>query len=242
MVDVHNQKTLLEVREVSAGYGDVAVLESVSMDLRQGEAVAILGRNGVGKSTLINTLMGLTDLRGGAILLQGEDMVSWPSHVRARRGLGLVSQERDIFASLTVHENLTVAARPGAWTLARVYELFPRLAQRRGNKGNQLSGGEQQMLAIGRALIGNPLVLLLDEPFEGLAPIIVDGLVHAFETLHRSGDMGLVLVEQHATLALALTERATVLDRGRVTWSGNSRTLLDDTARLSSLIGLAEVV
>jgi branched-chain amino acid transport system ATP-binding protein len=231
---------LVNVDNLFAGYGDIAILEGVSFSLRQGEAVALLGRNGVGKSTLISTLMGLTDVRSGTVHYRGEDIGKWPSHVRARRGLGLVSQEREIFPSLSVEENLVVATRAGAWTLERIYELFPRLHERRRNMGNQLSGGEQQMLAIGRALIGNPAVLLLDEPFEGLAPIIVDGLVDAFRRLHQEGELGIILVEQHATLALELTERATVLDRGRVSWSGDSRELLAHPEQLSALIGLAE--
>ena len=197
----------------------------------------MLGRNGVGKTTLLTTLLGLTTQHSGAMNYLGNDITRVPSHERAIAGLGLVPQEREIFPSLSVHENLRVAQRPGEWDLDRVYELFPRLAERRRNMGNQLSGGEQQMLAIGRALIGNPRVLLLDEPFEGLAPIIVDVLVDAFHKLHQGSRMGIVLVEQHAELALELTERALVLDRGQVRWEGDSQTLLNNPDQLAQLIG-----
>lgn len=229
---------LLELKDIRAGYGETVVLEGVSLSLRAGEALSILGRNGVGKSTLLNTVLGLTSLHSGNIAYQGKGIEKMPSHQRAAAGLGLVPQEREIFPSLTVEENLKVAATAGTWTLEAVYELFPRLKERSRNMGNQLSGGEQQMLAIGRALIGNPKVLLLDEPFEGLAPVIVDVLVEAFNRLRQSSDMGIVLVEQHAELALELTENAIVLDRGRISWQGVSKDLLQDPARLAQLIGL----
>lgn len=232
------QAPLLQLQGLSAGYGETVILEQLSLQIDAGQPLAVLGRNGVGKSTLMFSLMGLTTVHAGQVWLAGEDIAAWPSHVRARRGVGLVPQEREIFASLTVEENLTVAAQPGHWTLAGVYSLFPRLAERRRNKGNQLSGGEQQMLAIGRALIGNPKLLLLDEPFEGLAPIIVEQLVRAFEQLRGQEGMGIVLVEQHAELALELTESAVVLDRGRVSWRGASADLLAQPEQLASLIGL----
>jgi len=233
---------LLELQDMNAGYGETVVIEGLSMALRAGEALSILGRNGVGKTTLLNTMLGLTTRHSGVISYMGRDIGRMPSHERARAGLGLVPQEREIFPSLSVDENLRVAVREGAWDLDAVYELFPRLAQRKRNMGNQLSGGEQQMLAIGRALIGNPRVLLLDEPFEGLAPIIVDGLVEAFRKLHQTTDMAIVLVEQHAELALELTERAIVLDRGRISWQGQSQVLLDDPDQLAQLIGLDAVL
>jgi branched-chain amino acid transport system ATP-binding protein len=233
-------EALLEVADLSAGHGETVVLEGVSLRAHQGRALAVLGRNGVGKSTLLTTLLGLNTVHSGTVRLAGQDIASWPAHQRARAGMGLVPQEREIFRSLSVEENLQVAAAKGAWTLARVYELFPRLAQRRGHLGHQLSGGEQQMLAIGRALIGNPRVLLLDEPFEGLAPIIVETLVDAFRKLRDDGELGIVLVEQHAELALELTESAIVLDRGRVVWQGASAELLAAPQRLHSLIGLQE--
>ncbi|OVZ57623.1 ABC transporter ATP-binding protein [Pigmentiphaga sp. NML080357] len=232
---------VLELQDLSAGYGETVVLENVSLHLAAGEALAVLGRNGVGKTTLLTTLLGLNTVHGGALRYLGQDFSGWPAHQRARRGLGLVPQEREIFPSLTVQENLTVAAAPGPWNLERVYDLFPRLAQRGRNLGYQLSGGEQQMLAIGRALIGNPKVLLLDEPFEGLAPVIVDVLVDAFGKLREGGALSIVLVEQHAELALDLTERAIVLDRGRIVWQGASPELRGDPERLASLIGLEEV-
>ena len=229
---------LLKIDRLVSGYGETVVIEGVSLSLSEGEAVSVLGRNGVGKTTLLTTLLGLTTQHSGAMNYLGNDITRVPSHERAIAGLGLVPQEREIFPSLSVHENLRVAQRPGEWDLDRVYELFPRLAERRRNMGNQLSGGEQQMLAIGRALIGNPRVLLLDEPFEGLAPIIVDVLVDAFHKLHKGSRMGIVLVEQHAELALELTERALVLDRGQIRWEGDSQTLLNNPDQLAQLIGL----
>ncbi|VVD90161.1 ABC transporter ATP-binding protein [Pandoraea soli] len=232
---------VLEASGLSAGYGETIVLEDVSLRLASGEALAILGRNGVGKSTLLLSLLGLTTRHGGVVRYRHDDISSWPAYKRARAGLALVPQEREIFKSLTVEENLQVsamAAAGDAWTLDRVYDLFPRLHQRRRNLGNQLSGGEQQMLAIGRALIGNPHVLLFDEPFEGLAPVIVDQLVDAFWKLRADGGMGVVLVEQHAELGLELTDRALVLDRGREVWAGRSSELAASPELLGTLVGL----
>lgn len=230
---------LLDVSGLSAGYGETVILEDLNLRVAAGEAVAVLGRNGVGKSTLLLSLLGLTSRHGGTIRYQGDDVSAWPAYRRARAGMALVPQEREIFKSLTVEENLQVSAMGQTWTLERVYELFPRLKERRRNLGNQLSGGEQQMLAIGRALIGNPKVILFDEPFEGLAPVIVDQLVDAFWKLREGGEgMGIVLVEQHAELGLELTDRAIVLDRGREVWGGTSKDLAASPELLGQLVGL----
>ena len=229
---------LLEVSGLSAGYGETIVLEDLNLRVAPGEAVAVLGRNGVGKSTLLLSLLGLTTRHGGMVRYRGQDVSAWPAYRRARAGMALVPQEREIFKSLTVEENLQVSAMGGHWTLERVYDLFPRLKERRRNLGNQLSGGEQQMLAIGRALIGNPQVVLFDEPFEGLAPVIVDLLVDAFWKLRAEGGMGVVLVEQHAELGLELTDRAMVLDRGREVWAGASKDLAASNELLGRLVGL----
>lgn len=229
---------LLEVSGLSTGYGETMVLEGLSLSLAKGEAIAILGRNGVGKTTLLLSLLGLTTRHGGTIRYRNDDVSDWPAYRRARAGLALVPQEREIFKSLSVEENLQVSAMGEGWTLERVYDLFPRLKERRRNLGNQLSGGEQQMLAIGRALIGNPHVVLFDEPFEGLAPVIVDQLVDAFWKLRADGGMGVVLVEQHAELGLELTDRALVLDRGREVWAGASKDLAASPELLGTLVGL----
>jgi branched-chain amino acid transport system ATP-binding protein len=234
---------LLEVAGLRAGYGETVVVEDLGLALPAGAALAVLGRNGVGKTTLLTTLMGLTTVHAGQVRLAGRDLSALAPQARARAGIALVPQERQIFRSLTVDENLRVALRAGAWTLARAYELFPRLGERRAILGHQLSGGEQQMLAIARALVTNPRLMLLDEPFEGLAPVIVDDLVDVIRRLRTDGaGMAIVLVEQHAELALELTERALVLDRGRVVWDGASAALRADPPRLASLIGLGETV
>jgi len=201
-------------------------------------SLAVLGRNGVGKSTLLLTIMGYTQLRGGSVRWRGQDVSQMPPHRRAAGGIGWAAQEREIFPSLTVEENLTVAARPGPWTLATVYQLFPRLAERRANMGNQLSGGEQQMLAIARALMINPALMLLDEPFEGLAPVIVDELTAAMKTMLAGRSIAIVLVEQHTDIALELTAEAIVLERGEVAHRAPSAQLLKDTATLERLVGL----
>jgi branched-chain amino acid transport system ATP-binding protein len=183
--------------------------------------------------------MGLTTLHGGSIRFDGKEIGLLPPYARSQRGIGFVPQEREIFPSLTLEENLIVAARPGRWSIERVYDFFPRLAERRRNRGNELSGGEQQMLAIGRALVGNPALLLMDEPLEGLAPVIVDALLAGLTRLKREDDLALLVVEQHARLALGFAEMAVILNRGLVTYSGPSRSLLDDAERLASLIGVA---
>ena len=212
----------LELEDLSAGYGETIVLENVVLQLRPGETLSIIGRNGVGKSTLLATVMGHTSLHSGRLRLHGKDISSLAPHRRALAGLGYVPQEREIFPSLSLRENLDVAARPGIWTIETVYELFPRLAERQSNRGNQLSGGEQQMLAIGRALVGNPSVLLMDEPSEGLAPVIVEELALALKRL-TAMNLTLIVVEQNTRLALDISARAVVMDRGRIVYDGPAR-------------------
>jgi branched-chain amino acid transport system ATP-binding protein len=230
---------LLKIEHLTAGYKEAVVIDDLSLTVRQGEALALLGRNGVGKTTLLATMMGLTTVSKGSIRLEQADLAHLAPHARNRLGLGFVPQEREIFHSLTVEQNLRVAQRAGAWSVARVFELFPRLAERRGNFGNQLSGGEQQMLAVGRALVGNPKLLLLDEPLEGLSPVIMDTLLDAIKALKESG-LTLILVEQHAHLALEVTDTVVVLERGRIVHQGASSALLADEARLGELLGLAQ--
>jgi len=230
---------LLALEAVSAGYGEAVVLDDVSLHLGGGDSLALLGRNGVGKTTLLMTLMGLTRLHRGRLRWRGGDLAALPTHARAHAGLGWVPQERHMFPSLTVEEHLTVVSRPGPWDLARAYRLFPRLQERRRHFGNQLSGGEQQMLAIARALMVNPQLLLLDEPMEGLAPIIVQELVAVMRELIADGAMAIVIVEQHARLALSLARRAAVLDRGRIVLQSDSDSLLADPQRLHRLVAVS---
>ena len=225
---------LLELRDVRAGYGDAVVLDGVSLSVEDHGSLAVLGRNGVGKSTLILTILGFTRLHRGQVLWKGEDISRLAPHRRVQLGIGWVAQEREIFPSLDVEENLLVAARPGAWHLKRVYELFPRLEERRRNMGNQLSGGEQQMLAVARALMTNPTLLLLDEPLEGLAPIIVEELVRSLRNL----DMASVLVEQHTGVALGLTQDAVVIERGTIAHRAKSADFAQDAATLERYVGL----
>jgi len=229
---------LLVLEDVRAGYGDSIVLDGVSLELPATGGLAILGRNGVGKSTLMLTIMGHTAMRRGKIIFDGRDITPLPAHQRARAGIGWVAQEREIFPSLSVEENLTVAARPGRWDIGAVYALFPRLAERRGNRGNHLSGGEQQMLAFARALMTNPRLLILDEPFEGLAPIIVDDLANAIRRMASDGDMAFLLVEQHVDLALSMTDRAIVIERGRVVHRDESSRLRGNAEMLNRFVGL----
>lgn len=231
---------ILSVQNLSAGYGEAQVLHGVSFAMQPGEALALLGRNGVGKTTLLNTIIGLTRWRGGAVQFDGVDVTKMRADERARRGIGWVPQERNIFKSLTVDENLTAIMRPGAWTLERLYAMFPRLAERRANMGNQLSGGEQQMLAIARALATSPKLLLLDEPLEGLAPIIVDELLAALRRIVREEKMSAIIVEQSARKVLPLTDNAIILERGQIAWSGVSADLAQDQETLAKLLSVAE--
>ena len=228
----------LALERVRAGYGAAVVLDDVSLDVEAGECVALLGRNGVGKSTLVATVMGLTRLHGGSVRCAGSEIAAWPTHRRARAGLGWVPQERRAWRSLTVDEHLATVARPGPWTAARMRALFPILAERAHHRGGELSGGEQQMLAIARALVTNPRVLLLDEPMEGLAPIVVQQLAAVIRELVREGTMAVLLVEQHAALALSLARRAVVLERGRVAHAGAGDALAADRALLERLLGV----
>ncbi|MFY9838537.1 MAG: ABC transporter ATP-binding protein [Xanthobacteraceae bacterium] len=229
---------LLSIADLRAGYGSAVVLDGISLELPAQDGIAVLGRNGVGKSTLLLTIMGYTRVSRGRLFWRGADITYEAPHRRARAGIGWVAQEREIFSTLTVEENLTVAARGGRWTLPAVYELFPRLAERRRNFGNQLSGGEQQMLAIARALMTNPALLLLDEPLEGLAPIIVDELAAAIQRMMKERSNAVMLVEQHVEIALSLMENVIVLERGRVVHRGRSAELLADHEALERLIGL----
>jgi branched-chain amino acid transport system ATP-binding protein len=229
----------LRLEGIVAGYGETVVLDGVSLAIPEGGTLAVLGRNGVGKTTLLATIMGHTRLHRGRLGWDGADLTRAPPYRRARSGIGYVPQEREIFASLSVEENLIVADRRGGWTLERVYDLFPSLAARRRNWGNQLSGGEQQMLSIGRALMGDPRLLLMDEPLEGLAPVIVDTLFAAMRRLKGEAGLAILLVEQHAGRALDFAERVLVLDRGRIVHEGEAAALADDPDRLNALLGVA---
>jgi branched-chain amino acid transport system ATP-binding protein len=230
---------LLEIERLSAGYGEAVVLNEISLTLAEGRSLALLGRNGMGKTTLVNTIVGVTRWRGGTIGLAGRDITKLRPDQRAHAGIGWVPQERNIFKSLTVHENLTAVARPGAWSPAKVYAMFPRLAERRGNLGNQLSGGEQQMLAVGRALVLNPRLMLLDEPTEGLAPIIVEELIAALSRITRDEGLSAIIVEQNAQKILGVTDQAVVLERGSVVHSGDSAALKADRAVLEGFLGVS---
>jgi len=230
---------LLRIEKLSAGYGEAVVLHDISLALGEGQTLALLGRNGTGKTTLINTLAGATRQHGGSIVLSGAALHRLSPHQRAAAGIGWVPQERNIFKSLTVHENLTAVERPGKWSAARVYEMFPRLAERKGNLGTQLSGGEQQMLAVGRALVLNPKLLLLDEPLEGLAPIIVEELLRAIRRITREEGLSAIIVEQHPQAILAISDSAVVLDRGMVVHAGTAQALREQPERLDHLLGVA---
>jgi branched-chain amino acid transport system ATP-binding protein len=230
----------LELRQVSAGYGETVVIENIELKLAGGECISMIGRNGVGKTTLLATIMGHTTLHSGDIVLDGQSLVAMPRHRRALAGFGLVPQEREIFPSLTVRENLLIGARPGHWTLAQVFALFPRLEERLGNMGHQLSGGEQQMLAIARALLTNPSILLMDEPTEGLAPVIVETLIAALAGLRGDSALSIILVEQNSRVALAFSPRTVILDKGSIAYDGESAPLRADPERLAKLIGLVE--
>ncbi len=230
----------LELRHVSAGYGDTVVIEDIDLTLRPGECLSVIGRNGVGKTTLLATIMGHTTLHSGDVMLDGQNLSTVPSYRRALAGIGFVPQEREIFPSLTVRENLEVAARPGQWTLPRVFELFPQLKQRLGNMGNQLSGGEQQMLSIARALLTNPSVLLMDEPTEGLAPVLVETLTVVLAQLRADSALSIILVEQNSRVALTFSARTAILDKGRIVYDGASEPLRTDPERLVKLIGIVE--
>jgi len=229
---------LLALHDVRAGYGEAVVLDGVSLAVAENGSLAVLGRNGVGKTTLFLTIMGCTTVSRGTLTWRGAEITRLASHRRARRGIGWIAQEREIFPSLSVEENLTVAARPGRWDMAAVFDLFPRLAERRRHMGNQLSGGEQQMLAIARALMTNPALLLLDEPLEGLAPIIVEELAAAIRRMMAEEGTAVILIEQHAEIALALTRDVIVLERGRIVHRGSSADLLKDADTLDRFVGL----
>jgi branched-chain amino acid transport system ATP-binding protein len=229
---------LLAIAGLFAGYGEAVVLSGVSLAIAEGSAMALLGRNGMGKTTLLNSIIGVTRRFGGTLRLDGRDITPLRPDRRAHAGIGWVPQERNIFRSLTVEENLTAVALPGAWTVSRIYKLFPRLAERRRNMGDQLSGGEQQMLAIGRALVLNPRILLLDEPLEGLAPILVEELLEALRRIFREG-ISAIIVEQNARKVLDATDRAAIIERGAIVHEGPSRALAADRTLLEAHLGVA---
>ena len=231
---------LLRVDDLRAGYGEAVVVQGVGFALDEGQSLALLGRNGTGKTTLINTLVGVTKRFSGRIVLAGQDLTRLPAHARVAAGIGWVPQERNIFKSLTTEENLSAVARPGPWSMERVYALFPRLRERASNMGHQLSGGEQQMLAVARALVLNPKLLLLDEPLEGLAPIIVEELLGAIARVVREEGLSAIIVEQSPRLVLPITQRAIVLDRGSIVHEGSSEDLLADRARLDQWLAVTK--
>jgi branched-chain amino acid transport system ATP-binding protein len=228
---------LLALHKVSAGYGEAIVISNIDLRLESGRSLAVLGRNGTGKTTLVNTIIGVTRRRGGMLAFSGCDLTDAAPDARARAGIGWVPQERNIFKSLTVDENLTAVARPGPWTVGQVYEMFPRLKERRSNLGIHLSGGEQQMLAIARALVLNPKLLLLDEPLEGLAPILVEDLLRALKRIIREEGLSAIVVEQHAQKILDVTDDAIILDRGTIVHASSSRALIDDPVPLTQHVG-----
>lgn len=230
----------VELRDVSAGYGETVVLEDINLAIAPGESISVIGRNGVGKTTLLATVMGHTTLHKGEVALAGKSLKGVPIYRRAAAGLGFVPQEREIFPSLTVRENLDVGARPGEWTDQRLFELFPNLKERLGNRGNQLSGGEQQMLSIARALLTNPSVLLLDEPTEGLAPVIVEALTAVLAKLRNESGLSIILVEQNSRIALEFSPRCVVMDKGRIVYDGESAPLRNDPEKLAQFIGVSE--
>ena len=230
---------LLAIQNLRAGYGEAVVIPDMSLSLGEGQVLALLGRNGTGKTTLINSIVGVTRRFGGSFRLGGNDITALRADQRARGGIGWVPQERNIFRSLTVEENMTAVAQPGPWTVKKVYEMFPRLEERKGNFGNQLSGGEQQMLAVGRALVLNPKVLLLDEPTEGLAPIIVEELLAAIGKISRTGGICSIIVEQNARKILGLADRVVILERGTIVHDASSEALKADPAVLDHFLGVA---
>jgi len=229
---------LLDVQALTAGYGEAVVLNDVTFNIAEGQALALLGRNGMGKTTLVNSIVGVTRHIAGTVKLDGRNITGLRPDQRAHCGIGWVPQERNIFRSLTVEENMTAVARPGPWTLAKVYTMFPRLAERRDNLGNQLSGGEQQMLAIGRALILNPRIMLLDEPLEGLAPILIAELLAALRKIIREEGLSAILVEQNAQKILGVTDRAIIIERGSIAYQGDSAALKADRALLEKYVGV----
>lgn len=228
---------MLRLENVTAGFGHTVILENVSLSIAEGGLLAVLGRNGVGKSTLMKTIVGQTRLRSGEVRFRDADVSQLPPYQRSAVGIGYVPQTRDIFPSLSVEENLLIAARPGKWTRERVFDLFPNLAARRSNRGTEISGGEQQMLSIGRALMGNPSLLLLDEPMEGLAPVIVEQLLQVFDILRSDGTLAIILIEQYVKLALDFSPHTIVLDRGRVVFDGESKRLASDADMMAALLG-----
>jgi branched-chain amino acid transport system ATP-binding protein len=231
---------LLMLDDVTGGWGPTTIVEGVSLALSPGEVISLIGRNGVGKSTTLELIMGRARLRSGKILLEGAPIEHLPIYQRCRAGLSYVPQGREVFPSLTVRENLSAAARPGEWTLDKLLTLFPSLARRADSFGRQLSGGEQQMLSIARALIGNPKVLLMDEPTEGLAPIIVEEVVEAIKRLTGAGSLAVVLVEQIIDVALELSQRCYLMDRGQILRVASSAELRQDSAAVQAAFGLQD--